>query len=102
MNRAMPHKTIDKCYQLTDTIYSSHSKENAKNHCFYNISEFPTLNTCVASAKKFFVGENKDQALFECVRQFSSTITEKSCLSVAKIMIYAEKRTYLEGHCKNL
>lgn len=102
VNRAMPYKTIDKCYTLADSIYSSHSKENVKNHCFYGISQFPTLKSCVDSAKKFTEAENKDQALFECVRQFSSAISENSCLDVAKVMTYAEKRSYLESHCRNL
>lgn len=87
---------------MSETIYSNQSKENVKNYCFYNISEFPTLNTCVAAAKKFYVAENKDQALFECVRQFSSTISVKSCIGVAKNMTYVDKRAYLETSCRNL
>lgn len=102
VNRHLKPKTIDSCYKMTDTIYSNQSKENVKNYCFYNISEFPTLKTCIDSAKRFFIAENKDQALFECVRQFSSTISSKDCMTVSKIMTYKEKASYLASHCQSL
>ena len=95
-------KTIDSCYKMSETIFSNQSKENVKNYCFYNISEFPTLNTCVAAAKKFYIGENKDQALFECVRQFASTISVDKCLNVSKMMTYKDKANYLAAHCSSL
>ena len=102
MRRHLQPKTLTSCYKLSETIFSNQSKENVKNYCFYNISEFPTLNACVNSAKKFYLGENKDQALFECVRQFTSTITENQCLMVSKMMTYKDKSNYLARHCGNL
>lgn len=102
INRSLKNKTLSNCYALSETIFSYHSKERVKNYCFYNISEFPSLQTCTAAAKKFFIAENKDQALFECVRQFTSQIDERSCLEIARMMTYREKRSYLENHCHNL
>ncbi len=102
MNRHLQPKTLTSCYKLSETIYSNQSKENVKNYCFYSISEFPTLIACVDSAKKFYLGENKDQALFECVRQFASSITVNQCMKVSKMMTFKEKSNYLARHCANL
>ena len=95
-------KTIDSCYKMSETIFSTQSKENVKNYCFYEINEFPTLKTCVDSARKFYMAEDKDHALFECVRQFSNKISVKNCLSVSKMMTLPVRASYLEGHCTNL
>lgn len=95
-------KTLNSCYNLSNTIYSIESKEKVKEHCFYSISEFPTLDLCLNAAKKFYLSENKDHAVFECVRQFADTISEKNCLKASKLMTYPERKRHLEGHCRNL
>lgn len=98
----LKRKTLDGCYTLAEGIYSNQSKERAKDYCFYEISAFPNLKSCVDNAKKFFLAENKDQALFECVRQSAALISVKSCLKVSKMMTYQEKRNHLINQCNNL
>lgn len=102
VNQNLTHKTLNQCYALVDTVRSTNAKEKLKNYCFYQISEFPTLKSCVQASIKFFEAENKDQALFECYRQFAATTNKSSCLQIAKSMTYSDKRTYLENHCSEL
>ncbi len=102
VNKNLKVKTISRCYEMSETIFSANSKENVKNYCFYSVSEFPSLKTCTDAAKKFYMAENKDQALFECFRQFASHMDIKTCVNISKMMSYRERRMYLEKHCYNM
>lgn len=102
IRRHLNPRTIQACYAMSETIYSSLSKEKVREYCFYNINEFSSLKSCLAATKKFYMDENKDQALFECYRQFAPEINERQCLKISKMMSYRERRSYLENHCHNL
>lgn len=95
-------KTHESCYKIAKQLASSRAKEKVNEFCFYEISEFRTLPSCVSSATRFLVGENRDAALFDCVRQFSDNLTTKQCNSVAYRMLFVEKRNYLLNHCQTL
>lgn len=102
MNKALTKKTITQCYTLAEKIKSLSAKEKIVDYCFYEISEFSNLNTCLYATSKFYIGENKDAALFECYRQFAPTINKKVCQKISQLMTYPEKRSYMQNQCENL
>ncbi|MES2802909.1 MAG: hypothetical protein V4654_10480 [Bdellovibrionota bacterium] len=96
------HITLGSCYDQANLIKSNYLKENVRSYCFYHISEFPNLRTCVSKARLFTDAENHDAALFNCYSQFESGINKSSCETMAKLFRFPEKGRHLKSNCENL
>lgn len=94
--------TLDNCYNSVTSIRSQNAKEKVKNYCFYQISEFSNLKSCVTKAAAFYEAESRDQGLFECYRQFSQTISKSNCTQIANHMIFSDKKNHMKNICDML
>ena len=94
--------TLSSCFAEAEKIKSDLSKENLTQFCFYNVSEFPTLKSCLSRSKNFKTAINHDESLFECIRQFQNEISQIQCLSIAEKMRYPEKLEHLKRNCDQL
>ena len=94
--------TLSNCFSEADKIKSDLSRENLKQFCFYEVSEFPSLKTCMSSAEKMQVAIHHDDAVFECVRQFQDTLDVNLCQRISKKMKYPEKAEHLSRKCSQL
>ena len=94
--------TLTQCFSSAEKIKSDLSKENLKQFCFYQVSEFPNLNSCLISADTMTVMINHDDAVFECIRQFQNSLSATQCLELSKKMRYPEKNDYLRRKCNEL
>ncbi len=93
---------MNNCFKECEKLKSDLSKENLKQFCFFEVSEFSEVNTCLSAANKFTVAINHDEAVFECVRQFQSELNPTKCLLISKKMRYPEKAQHLSQHCQEL
>lgn len=100
--KSVKHVSLNNCYEQVSTIRSNYLKENLLLYCFYHISEFPNLNTCVSKARQFSDAENHDAALFNCYSQFESVIKKPACETMSKLFKIPEKGRYLKSNCENL
>lgn len=94
--------TLNQCFSEAEKIKSELSKENLKQFCFYQVSEFPTLASCLNTSKKMAVMLNHDEAVFECVRQFQNQLTDVQCLKISDLLKYPEKKDHLKRKCEEL
>jgi hypothetical protein len=94
--------SIDSCFASAQKLKSDFLKEETQEFCFFQVSEFPSLEACTQKAVLFKSAANHDEALFECVRQHQATLTKQSCLSIAERMRYPEKLKYLSRQCDAL
>ena len=102
LERSNKHVTISSCYTAVDSLKSDYLKENVREYCFYQISEFPNLRTCVSKAEQFTDADNHDAALFSCQAQFEEKIKRRTCLQMSKRFRFPEKGKYLADHCDSL
>lgn len=102
LGKTQKHITLSTCFNQVNTVKSNYLKENIRSYCFYHISEFPNLKTCVAKARQFTDIENHDAALFNCYSQFEPSIKKATCETMAKIFRIPEKGRYLKSNCGNL
>ncbi len=94
--------TLNQCFSEAEKIKSELSKENLKQFCFYQVSEFPTLASCLSTSKKMAVMLNHDEAIFECVRQFQNQLNDQQCLKISDLLKYPEKKSHLKRKCEDL
>lgn len=94
--------SIQTCYNQSDKIKSNYLKENFRLYCFYHISEFSNLKTCVNHARKFISADNHDAALYDCQYQFSQSMTKNTCMKLSEYFRIPEKSRYLKSHCETL
>jgi hypothetical protein len=94
--------TLNNCFNEAENLKSNLSKENLKQFCFYQVSEFPTLSTCLNSTEKMTIALNHDEAVFECVRQFQDRISESQCRKISVKLKYSEKSQHLNRLCDQL
>ncbi|MCM2353422.1 MAG: hypothetical protein NDI63_07350 [Pseudobdellovibrio sp.] len=102
LGKTSKHITLSSCFEQVNTVKSNYLKENVREYCFYHISEFPNLKSCVAKARQFTDAENHDAALFNCYSQFESTINKATCETMSKMFRFPEKGRYLKSNCSNL
>lgn len=93
--------TIDSCYAVEKKVYSNTAKERLKEYCFFNVSEFPSLKSCITAAARFYSAELHDEGLFQCYIQFSEKMSNRTCIEISKKMIFQNKRNYLANQCQN-
>lgn len=91
--------TLSTCFTEADALRSNLSKENLKQFCFYEVSEFPTLKSCLSASQKMNIAINHDEAIFECVRQFQDQIDLQLCYKIARKLLYPEKIQHLKRKC---
>lgn len=94
--------TVESCFAEGIKLKSDFLKEETLQYCFYQLSEFTNLNSCVNKAQNFKTAINHDEALFECVRQHQTSIAPESCRQIAKQMRYPEKSKYLLRQCDSI
>lgn len=94
--------TLSRCFAESEKIKSDLSRENLRQFCFYEVSEFPSLKTCLSSAVQMSVAIHHDDAVFECVRQFQSIMDLSLCRKISKKMKYPEKSEHLVRKCEQL
>lgn len=94
--------TVESCFAEGIKLKSDFLKEETLQYCFYQLSEFATLNSCVNKAQNFKTAINHDEALFECVRQHQTSIAPESCKQIARQMRYPEKSKYLLRQCDSI
>jgi len=94
--------TLSRCFAEAEKIKSDLSRENLKQFCFYEVSEFPSLKTCLSSAVQMIVAIHHDDAIFECVRQFQNVMDLNLCRKISKKMKYPEKAEHLVRKCEQL
>ncbi len=94
--------TLNNCFAEAEKIKSDLSKENLKQFCFYQVSEFPTVSTCLNASEKMALAINHDEAVFECVRQFQERLTENQCRKISEKLKYADKAKHLNRLCDQL
>ncbi len=102
VKESIKHESIDSCYRLTDQIKSQFSKDQVQQYCFYQISEFPTLKSCITHAKKFISPDLHDSAIFTCVMQFQADLTYSHCKQISQNLKYPVKKEHLERQCEKL
>lgn len=102
LGKTSKYITISSCFDQANAIKSNYLKENVREYCFYHISEFPNLKSCVAKARQFSDAENHDAALFNCYGQFESSIKKGTCETMSKMFRFPEKGRYLKSNCSNL
>lgn len=102
LRKTSKHITLGSCYDQANLIKSNFLKENVRSYCFYHISEFPNLKTCVAKARSFTDAENHDAALFNCYSQFETEMNKSNCETMSKLFRFPEKGRYLKSNCENL
>jgi len=94
--------TLSHCYSEAEKIKSDLSRENLKQFCFYEVSEFPSLKTCLSSAVQMSVAIHHDDAIFECISQFQDQMDLNLCRHISKKMKYPEKAEHLVRKCSLL
>lgn len=94
--------TLSSCFSAAEKIKSSLSKENLKQFCFYEVSEFPSLKTCLNAASGMEIAVHHDDAIFDCVRQFQDAMDLNLCRKISKKMKYVEKAEHLVRKCEQL
>lgn len=94
--------TLSNCFSESEKIKSDLSRENLKQFCFYQVSEFPSLKTCLTAASKMQVAIHHDDAVFECVLQFQDIMNLNLCRQISKKMKYPEKAEHLVRKCSQL
>ena len=102
LGKTSKHITLSSCFDQVNKIKSNYFKENVREYCFYHISEFPNLKSCVSKARQFTDAENHDAALFNCYSQFEPTIKKATCETMSKMFRFPEKGRYLKSNCSNL
>lgn len=102
LNKNSKHLTLDSCYNQARIIKSNYIKENVRSYCFYHVSEFPNLSSCVGKARLFTDPVNHDAGLFNCYSQFERTIKKRTCEKMSKLFRFPEKGRYLKSNCENL
>lgn len=102
LGKTSKHITLSSCFEQVGSVKSNFLKENVREYCFYHISEFPNLNSCVGKARQFTDAENHDAALFNCFSQFETSMKKATCEKMAKLFRFPEKGRYLKSHCSNL
>ena len=102
ITKKIKNLSIDSCFAEAQKLKSDFLKEETLDFCFYQVSEFPTLQACTQRAILFKSADNHDEALFECARQHQTTLTKQSCLTIAQKMRYPEKIKYLTRQCDSL
>ena len=102
LSKSSKHITLGSCYEQANAIKSNYMKENVRTYCFYHISEFPNLNTCVGKARLFTDASNHDAAIFNCYSQFERNIKKATCERMSKLFRFPEKGRYLKSNCQNL
>lgn len=102
LSKNSKHLTIASCYEQAHLIKSNYAKENVRSYCFYHISEFPNLNTCIGKARLFSDASNHDAAIFNCYSQFERNIKKSTCEKISKLFRFPEKGRYLKSNCQNL
>lgn len=102
LGKTSKHITLSSCFDQAATVKSNYIKENLREYCFYHISEFPNLKSCVAKARQFNDAENHDAALFNCYSQFEPSMKKNTCETIAKMFRFPEKGRYLKSNCSNL
>lgn len=102
LGKSSKHITLSSCFDQAALVKSNYLRENVHEYCFYHISEFPNLNSCVDKARQFTDAENHDAALFNCYLQFEIKMTKNSCEKIAKMFRFSEKGRYLKSNCSNL
>lgn len=85
--------------QIHDKSIELSEKLNAI--CFYDVSRFKTVESCIAKTSVFQIAANHDEGVFECYRQFQSKVSRNQCLQISKALKYPAKKQYLETHCLN-
>jgi hypothetical protein len=93
--------TIDSCYGVINKVYSNTAKERLKEYCFFNISNFSNLNSCLSAAGQFYSAEFHDEGIFECYIQFADRVDNRTCFELSKKMKFSNKKNYLANHCEN-
>lgn len=94
--------SIESCFTEAIRLKSDFLKEETFQYCFYQVSEFPSLESCEKRAILFASAENHDEALFECARQNQTSLSRKSCEVLARKMRYPEKSKYLMRQCSSI
>jgi len=94
--------TLNSCYSEVAQIKSEHIKEKFKEFCFYQVSEFPTLKSCLEKASLFLISDDGDSAKLSCVTQFQDGLKKHECLNIVKSLKLNEKKWYLKNHCDSL
>lgn len=102
LGKSSKYLTLSSCFDQSKEIKSNYLKEGVHEYCFYQISEFPNLNSCVTKARQFTDAENHDAALFNCYLQFETTMKKKTCETMSKMFRFPEKGRYLKSNCGNL
>lgn len=102
VGKTSKHMTLASCFDQANAIKSNYIKENVRSYCFYHISEFPNLNSCVGKARLFTDAENHDAALFNCYSQFEVNMKKPTCEKMAKLFRFPEKGRYLKSNCATL
>lgn len=102
LGKSTKHMTLGSCFDQANAIKSNYIKENVRSYCFYHISEFPNLNSCVGKARLFTDAENHDAALFNCYSQFEVNMKKANCEKISKLFRFPEKGRYLKSNCETL
>jgi len=102
MHKNVTHLTLNSCYSSLQEIKSKHIQETIKDFCFYQVSEFPNLESCLIKSKLFFIAENHDAATLNCYLQFQENIKKPTCQKIANSLRLPDKQTFLKNHCENL
>ena len=95
--------TISSCYKAVDKLklgnISLELSDKIKTLCFYEVSQFKSLSSCMNSTQLFHSAAEKDEAIFECYRQFQNQLTPDQCLYMTKQIKYPLKREHLVSQC---
>lgn len=76
--------------------------EKLKSLCFYEVSLFKNIKSCLQKAPVFTLAINHDEAILECYNQFQENLNQKQCLKISKLLKYPSKKDYLAAHCLTL
>lgn len=93
----------DTCFSAIKKI-QTHDKsielgEKLNSICFYDVSRFKNVKSCLNKTSVFQIANNHDEAVFDCYRQFQATLNQKECLKVSSELKYPAKKEYLQNHC---
>ncbi|OFZ31560.1 MAG: hypothetical protein A2622_02970 [Bdellovibrionales bacterium RIFCSPHIGHO2_01_FULL_40_29] len=95
----------EKCYRsikkVNLTEISQKINEQIKSVCFYEVSRFRTIKSCLEKSQLFETAINKDEAVFDCFAQFQNVLNQRQCLNVSQYLIYPAKKEHLKTHCLN-
>lgn len=75
--------------------------EQLKSLCFYDVSQFSNVNSCLEKSQVFSSAINKDDGVFECYRQFQNSLSTNTCLKMSKLIKYPLKQEHLIAQCYN-